>query len=358
MASIAQQLAEFDPDSLLVDATTATRYSGQIRVGNRAVPSAWGDVLFRVPSRLETTLVFDGTLSWTGSASSWSGSFQVISIPNTGSPSAPVVNFGYHPSYVRQGATSGTISQAVTLQGGVYRLKWHIGHDAFDGPKSDGEAKLKMNLKFTDDIACKDAFGPAELRWPVHGGYTAKILRAETEEYREAPECKVDDSPACWKQRKVLFKIQKGERTTGPYVGWAYVPGTLRRHKDYPLSCKEIDPRYNCHGYMFAGSMLWLEEEAINGILADNWCRRMDVTQDAWRPGEVRLWRTVEYGQRVTPQGSTTPWFYRAPDHSQMMMPERDVLDEKLGAMAYARPDRHQDLTRAKGVAEYYRCDF
>ncbi len=371
--SIARQTALFEPRSMEMQATVATRYSGQIQVGNRAVPDAWGDVLFTVPANRQTTMVFDGTMGWSGRASSWSGTLQVYSVPNKISPlGARVVNFGYHPSYVRPGASSWTTSHVVTLDPGVYRLKWSLGHSSFDASDQDGEVKLNMRMNFTDDIACKDAFGPAVQRWPADGGYSSTILLAETDEYRDAPQCTEKGPKACWKQRKVFFKIQKGDRVTGPYFGWAYVPGTLRHEKNYQLECGEIDPRYNCHGYMFAGSMLWIEEHAVNAIIDDGWCEKVDRRRGDWSAGDVRVWRDLRAGQRYN-----IDWWYREPEHSQIMTAQRDVLDEKLGTMAYARPDRYKNLTwtddesddresnkpvapasELEGDIDHYRCKF
>jgi hypothetical protein len=353
MLSIVKQTANFSAYSMTLEASVGTRYSGQLHIGNRAVPRAWGDVLFRVPARTETTLVFDATLGWQGNGSPWYGTFQVISAPTKGDTRKETVNFGYHPLIVRKGASTGTVSQAARLEAGNYRLTWSVYNDAFDGPKSDGEVRLDMSMKFTDETACKDSFGPATLRWPADAGYTARIVTTDTDEYRYAPECNVAGAGACWKQRKVTFEIQKGDLKTGPYTGWAYVPNTFRKHKDATLSCKEMDPRYNCHGFMFAGSMLWIEQDAVDQITRQ-WCDRVPTRgPDEWSAGEVRLWRVA------TPRPEYyNPFPYYAPDHSQMMSSTRGRLDEKLGFMAYERPERYRNLTRAVGTPEHYRCRF
>ena len=357
MQAEATQLADLQPGVLRVSATAVTRHTGPEWVGNRGTPRAWGEVYFRVPEGPRVRLNFRGSLRWEGKASAYNGGFQVLWRPNTISdPRATLPNFGWIASNADRTQTSGTVvQQNVYLSPGVYMITWHVHADVTD---ADSLVVLEIAADFVDEELCQDTFDASTPRWPSGSGYTATIVREEpTGQTRYTPHC--DNHPgACWKQSRVRFHIRKGDRETGPHFGWKYLPGTLRRDRDY-LRCPDIDPRYNCHGLTFAQSRFWLEDDSLRQILVQ-WCPREIRAADA-QPGDVRVYFSAAGLPPIFDWlGSAVQ---QEPSHSQTLLqrpgeidPRQRIVDEKAGLLRYSPEIKIDGWDR--GTARYFRCDF
>ncbi len=147
---------------------------------------------------------------------------------------------------------------------------------------------------------------------------------------------------------------RNGGRQSGPHIGWRYEPGTLRRDPYYPARCRDLDPRFNCHGYQFAEARLWLEKAAVDQIL-EYWCRPVSSPGDL-RDGDVRIFSSLKVDVLDIPPG--LGWFTVEPDHSQILQQAPTVVDDKLGVLRYDPAFSKDPGWTGGGVPKHYRCRF
>jgi hypothetical protein len=346
MASIANQETLFGSLGMSSKNSIASNRvnRGNWTVGTHGHAQSSGDVYFRisgmeaVPYELKGRILPIGVIN----AHLGRGMLELIGIKTSGL---------YDPINISSyDAKSTNLAQTGQLSPGDYRLHWYIVNDVTN---SSGAASLNFDLTFgsVDQIeVCPDDFVSPTPRWPPRPNYTATVEEDVdyTGEERYSPKC--EEKQVCWKQKEVRFYLKKpGEERKGPYTGWRYIPGTLRRAPNYELPCSEIDPRYSCHGYIFAESRFWLDAEDTSDIL-DDWCTEIAGPASG---GTVRIY--VKKMTCLQTEDGTPLLECDEPAHSQIL-PSPGQVDEKLGVLRYQSELPYK--WDKGGMERYYRCNF